>query len=63
MLESDMKKTAKQSSAAKSSRQDVSHSRPKRRLRSTLLLEAEAVIPSVLRVSFDEHLPYRRIIE
>ena len=62
-LEMDMKKTAKQSSGAKSPRQDICHSRPKRRLRSPFLMEAEAMIPSIFRTSIDEHLPYRRIIE
>jgi hypothetical protein len=59
----EMKKTGKPSNEGKSPRGDLSHSRPKRRTRSAFLLEADVVIPSVFRASFEGHLPYRRIIE
>ncbi|HEY5953831.1 MAG TPA: hypothetical protein VIT18_05670 [Terrimicrobiaceae bacterium] len=62
-LKTDMKKTVKQSVGAKSNRQDIYPSRPKRRSRDALLLETDAVILSSLRASIEDHLPYRRIIE
>jgi hypothetical protein len=58
-----MKKAAKPSSEVKSPREDLGHSRPKRRTRSSFLLEADVVTPSVFRASFEGQLPYRRIIE
>jgi hypothetical protein len=61
--EKSMKKTAKPSSGIKSPREDVGHSRPKRRSRNSFLLEADIGLPTVFRASFEGHLPYRRIIE
>jgi hypothetical protein len=62
-LQEVMKKATKSSTETKSPREDIGHSRPKRRTRSSFLLEADIVMPSAFRASFEGHLPYRRIIE
>jgi hypothetical protein len=62
-LQEVMKKATKSSTETKSPREDFGHSRPKRRTRSSFLLEADIVLPSAFRASFEGHLPYRRIIE
>jgi hypothetical protein len=62
-LQGVMKKAAKSSTETKSPREEIGHSRSKRRTRSSFLLEADVVMPSVFRASFEGHLPYRRIIE
>jgi hypothetical protein len=61
-LELTVKKTAKQS-AVRNPPVKIFAFSPETPSAQPSLIEAEAMIPSFLRTSIDEHLPYRRIIE